>query len=85
MLKDAILLAAEQLGEIKRVAVLDEYGKPTGEYEFEYSGVDGLLGYLRWAGINRPASFLSLLGRVLPCGDPRLDNDDLEGVVSATA
>jgi hypothetical protein len=66
MLKDALLLAAEQVGEIKRVPILDEYGKPTGEYEFEYSGVDGLLGYLRWAAINRPASFLALLGRVLP-------------------
>jgi hypothetical protein len=66
IVKDALLLAAEQLGEIQRVAVLDEDGRPTGEYEFEYSGVDGLLGYLRWAGVNRPASFLSLLGRVLP-------------------
>jgi hypothetical protein len=29
-------------------------------------GLDGLVGYLRWDGINRPASFLALLGRVLP-------------------
>ena len=66
MLKDALLLAAEQVGEIRKVPVLDADGNPTGEFEFEYSGVDGLLGYLRWAAINRPASFLALLGRVLP-------------------
>jgi hypothetical protein len=66
MLKDALLLAAEQVGEIKRVPIVDADGNLTGEYEFEYSGVDGLLGYLRWAAINRPASFLNLLGRVLP-------------------
>jgi hypothetical protein len=66
MLKDALLLAAEQVGEIRKVQVLDADGNPTDEIEFEYSGVDGLLGYLRWAAINRPASFLALLGRVLP-------------------
>jgi hypothetical protein len=66
MLKDALLLAAEQVGEIRKVPILDVDGNPTGEYEFEYAGVDGLLGYLRWAAINRPASFLALLGRVLP-------------------
>jgi hypothetical protein len=66
ILKDALLIAAEELGEIKRVAVLDEEGLPTGQYEYEYSGHDGLIGYLKWAGIHRPSSFLALLGRILP-------------------
>jgi hypothetical protein len=66
ILKDALLIAATELGEITRHQVLDDDGKPTGEFEYTYDGKDGLVGYLRWAGINRPSSFLALLGRVLP-------------------
>jgi hypothetical protein len=61
VLKDAMLLAADQVGEIKIIKVLDADGKPTGEIEYEYSGVDGLVGYLRWAAVHRPASFMMML------------------------
>ena len=60
------MIAATEVGEIERIAVLDEYGKPTGQYEYEYTGHDGLIGYLRWAAVYRSASFIALLGRVLP-------------------
>jgi hypothetical protein len=66
VLKDAMLLAADQVGEIKVIRVLDEDGKPTGEIKYEYSGIDGLVGYLRWAAVHRPASFMMMLGRILP-------------------
>ena len=66
VLKDAMLLAADQVGEIEVIKVLDDDGKPTGEIKYEYSGVDGLTGYLRWAAVYRSASFIALLGRILP-------------------
>jgi len=68
ILKEALLEAAEELGELERVtrkmkgdngkAYLLEYWKETGK--------DGLRGYLRWAGREHPVQFLHLLGRVLP-------------------
>jgi hypothetical protein len=61
-----MLLAADQVGEIEIIKVLDDDGKPTGEIEYKYSGVDGLTGYLRWAAVHRSASFMALLGRILP-------------------
>jgi hypothetical protein len=64
VLKDAMLLAADQVGEIAVIKVLDDDGKPTGEIKYEYSGVDGLVGYLRWAAVHRPASFMMMLGRI---------------------
>ena len=66
LLKDALLIAASELGEIRHIKVLDADGKPTGEIEYEYTGHDGLVGYLKWVGVHRPASFMALLGRVLP-------------------
>ena len=66
VLKDAMLIAADQVGEIEVVKVLDDDGQPTGEIKYEYSGVDGLIGYLRWAAVHRPASFMMMLGRILP-------------------
>jgi hypothetical protein len=66
VLKDAMLLAADQVGEIEVIKVLDDDGQPTGEIKYEYSGIDGLVGYLRWAAVHRPASFMMMLGRILP-------------------
>jgi hypothetical protein len=66
LLKDALLIAATELGEIKHIKVLDADGQPTGEIEYQYTGHEGLVGYLKWVGVHRPASFMALLGRVLP-------------------
>jgi hypothetical protein len=66
VLKDAMLLAADQVGEIEIIKVLGDDGQPTGEIKYEYSGIDGLVGYLRWAAVHRPASFMMMLGRILP-------------------
>ena len=61
-----MLLAADQVGEIEVIKVLDDDGQPTGEIKYEYRGVDGLVGYLRWAAVHRPSSFMMMLGRILP-------------------
>jgi hypothetical protein len=66
VLKDAMLLAADQVGEIEIIQGKDEKGNPNGEIKYEYSGIDGLVGYLRWAAVHRPASFMMMLGRILP-------------------
>lgn len=50
ILKDAIILAAEQLGEI-------------GAKE---KGKDGLVGYLRWIARRYPEEYVKLLAKVLP-------------------
>lgn len=52
ILKEAILMAAEQTG--------DHGGKGKAK------GADGLVGYLRWVARTEPKSFVVLLGKVLP-------------------
>jgi hypothetical protein len=53
LLKDAILMAATEAGDM----IMNEDGKPS---------MSGLTGYLRLQAIRNPAQFLSLLGKVLP-------------------
>jgi len=48
--------AAVETGFVK----LDEQGKPIG------SGIEGYKGYLKWAALHQPRTFLGLLGRILP-------------------
>lgn len=74
LLKDAILLAAEQSGEGHPRRTPRRTGEDDGLTETEYmvvqawdwDGTDGLVGYLRWASQNYPKQYLTLLGRVLP-------------------
>jgi hypothetical protein len=54
-LAELILLASAETGFI----VLDKDGKPI-------AGEGGTLGYLRWAALNLPKTYLGLLARVLP-------------------
>jgi hypothetical protein len=60
ILKEAMLLAAAQLGDLSGIARED---LPTPNIE---KGKDELVGYLRWAGKCEPRSFMSILGRLLP-------------------
>jgi hypothetical protein len=64
-LKEAILQAAEEVGEVEEVQVLDKDGKPTGQTKLK-DGKDGLVGYLRWAAKYRANAFIPQLGRILP-------------------
>jgi hypothetical protein len=58
VMKDALILAAEQVGDLSGIKDLSKDGVEKGK--------DGLVGYLRWAAKVHPTSFLSLLGRLLP-------------------
>jgi hypothetical protein len=48
------------------VTLLDDDGVPTDIIKLKKTGKDGMQGYLEWLSMNRPASFVALLGRVLP-------------------
>jgi hypothetical protein len=58
VLKDAVILAAIQLGDLSGIKVLSKEGAERGK--------DGLVGYLRWIGKMYPGCFMSLLGRAMP-------------------
>ena len=65
-LKEALLRAAEDVGEVREQDILDADGKPTGRTRLVPTGKDGLIGYLRWAAVHRSNAFIAQLGRVLP-------------------
>lgn len=60
LLKDAIILAAEEMGDME---VGYRYNKKTHIWK---KGKGGLLGYLKWMARNEPRSFATLLSRVIP-------------------
>jgi hypothetical protein len=55
-LQEAMLAAATSVGEL-------EFDKKTQRYKA--TGKNGLLGYLKSLSVNHPATFVTLLGRVL--------------------
>ena len=63
-LRTLVREAAEAIGFIERVPVLDAEGKPTGRTELRY-GKDGEAGYLRWLAANHPRYFAALYGKLL--------------------
>jgi hypothetical protein len=63
-LRTLVREAAEAIGFIERVPVLDAEGKPTGRIELRY-GKDGEAGYLRWLAANHPGYFAALYGKLL--------------------
>jgi hypothetical protein len=65
-LKEALLQAAEDVGEVREQDILDADGKPTGRTRLVPTGKDGLIGYLRWAAVHRSNAFIAQLGRILP-------------------
>ena len=62
-LRTLVREAAEAIGFIERVPVLDAEGKPTGRTELRY-GKDGEAGYLRWLAANHPG-YSALYGKLL--------------------
>ncbi len=60
ILKDALLLAAEECGDLSGIAK-DELSEAGVE-----QGKDGLVGYLKWVAKTEPRSFMAILGRLLP-------------------
>lgn len=65
-LKDDTLGAAEDVGMIEEHKIVDKDGKETGGTRLLATGKDGRRGYLRWAAIHQPASFIGLLARFIP-------------------
>jgi hypothetical protein len=65
-LKQAMLDAASEVGEINEEPILDRDGNPTGMTRLTATGKDGLKGYLKWAAIHRANAFLRQLGRIMP-------------------
>jgi hypothetical protein len=63
-LKEAFLQAANNAGFMMEVPRLDAEGKETGRDLI--CGEGGLVGYLTWAALHRPAAFIAQLGRILP-------------------
>jgi hypothetical protein len=63
-LKEAFLQAANNAGFVMEVPRLDAEGKETGRELI--CGEGGLVGYLTWAALHRPAAFIAQLGRILP-------------------
>lgn len=62
LLKDAIIKAAEEMGEM-------EYKRSGSNGSTKWAwrkGKDGLLGYLRWLAAYEPRAFATLLGKVIP-------------------
>ena len=60
ILKDAMLMAAEQAGDLSGIAREDL------STEGIEKGKDGLVGYLRWAAKCEPEAFLHILGKLIP-------------------
>ena len=64
-IKTIIRQAAEEVGFIRRVPVLDAEGKPTGQTEIKY-GEGGELGYMKWLAENHPGPYAMLYGKLIP-------------------
>lgn len=60
ILREAMLLAAEQVGDLSGIKPKDLSKKGVEK------GNDGLVGYLRWAAKCESRSFMAILGRLLP-------------------
>jgi len=60
LLKDAILQAAEEMGEME-----PWIHKGSGTLKWK-KGKGGTLGYLKWLAANEPKAYSTLLGRVIP-------------------
>jgi hypothetical protein len=72
-LRAAILLAGEQLGEMREVLKYDRDGKVISQRWA--NGPGGLTGYMRWLGRHHYPSYVELLEQVLPA-ELRLSGPD---------
>jgi hypothetical protein len=65
-LKEALLDAAQEVGEVEETEILDKDGNSTGQFRRKATGKGGLKGYLKWAAVHRANAFIPQLGRVKP-------------------
>jgi hypothetical protein len=65
-LKEALLDAAEEVGEVEETEILDKDGNSTGQFSRKATGKGGLKGYLKWAAVHRANAFIPQLGRIMP-------------------
>jgi hypothetical protein len=79
LLKEAIMLAAEEAGELKPVYQHDDTGNATDRIGWT-RGEGGLVGYLIHLALNDHKSFAALLGRVLPLQITGKDDGPVEVV-----
>jgi len=61
-LKEALLDAAQEVGEVEETEIFDKDGKPTGQFSRKATGKGGLKGYLKWAAVHRANAFIAQLG-----------------------
>jgi hypothetical protein len=68
ILQECLFMAGEALGELRPVAVTvtDEDGDRHARMTHEATGIDGLVGYLKWVGINHPTAFCAMLAKIIP-------------------
>jgi hypothetical protein len=74
ILQECLFMAGEALGELRPIAetVIDEDGERHARMTHEATGIDGLVGYLKWVGINHPTAFCAMLAKIIPM-QPRVD------------
>jgi hypothetical protein len=68
IVQEALLMAGEAIGEPRQVKVteIDDRGRKHTRYKNQETGIDGFVGYLRWVGLNHPAVFCAVVGKVIP-------------------
>ena len=65
LLSQALLLAAEEIGDVIEEPILNAKGKMIG-VKLTPSGEGGLVAFLKWAALNHTAAYMSQLGKVMP-------------------
>lgn len=63
-LKDAILLAGAEVGDVNMY--LAQFGEGEDRVESTVEERGQLVGYLRWLAVHEPKSYTALLGRLVP-------------------
>ena len=68
IVQECLLMAGEAIGEPREVKVteIDDKGRKRTRYKNQETGTDGLVGYLKWVGLNHPAVFCAMLGKIIP-------------------
>jgi hypothetical protein len=61
-LKEALLDAAEEVGEVDEEEIFDKDGNSTGKFRRTATGKGGLKGYLKWAAVHRATEAVVDLG-----------------------
>lgn len=66
-IKNAILTAMDQVGELEFTCMTSGTGKKKKTWwEWKATGKDGSTGYMRWLARHEPQTFAQLVGKLLP-------------------